>query len=273
VARHLLRQGWHVRAMTRHPDSDAARLLQAAGAELVQADFLDRPSLTRVLAGAYGAFSVQNMLPLGTVVETIQGYAFADAALAAGVRHFIYSSVGGADRQSGVGHFESKWAVEEHIRRIGVPATILRPVFFIDNLTTPGPWGLVAWGAVAWALRGGKKLQVIAVDDIGAFVALVLADPQRFIGQAIEIAGDEATWPELRAAQARVSGKRRLAIPLPPAVLSLLDRDLSQMFRWLRTGGYAADLAALRQLLPALKNLEQGLRGEDRGAALPGEPR
>jgi uncharacterized protein YbjT (DUF2867 family) len=273
VARHLLRQGWHVRAMTRHPGGAPARLLQAAGAELVQADFLDRPSLTRALTGAYGAFSVQNMLPLGTVVETIQGYAFADAALAAGVRHFVYSSVGGADRATGIGHFESKWAVEEHIRRIGVPATILRPVFFIDNLTTPGPWGRVAWGAVAWALRGGKKLQVLAVDDIGAFVALVLADPQRFVGQAIELAGDEVTLAQMRAAQVHATGKRRLAIPLPPAVLSLLDRDLSQMFRWLRTSGYAADLVALRQLLPSLKRLEDGLRSDENGPPPPAGPR
>ena len=259
--------------MTRNPDGAPARLLQAAGAEVVHADFLDRPSLTRALAGAYGAFSVQNMLPLGTAVETMQGYAFADAAKAAGVRHLVYSSIGGAERATGIEHFESKWAIEEHIRRIEVPATILRPVFFLDNLATPGPWGTVVWGAVAWALRGGKKLQVIALDDLGAFVALVLADPQRFIGQAIELAGDEVTFDQIRTAQLQATGQRRVALPLLAPVLRLLDRDLSQMFRWLRTSGYAADLTALRQLLPSLQRLPEGLRQAGKAATLPGPPR
>ena len=260
VVRHLLAQGFGVRALTRQPRSERAARLQAAGAEIVQGDFLERPSLMQALEGAYGAFSVQSRVPGGTEVEVMQGYAFADAAKAAGIRHLIYSSAGGADRGTGIGHFESKWAIEEHIRRIGVPATILRPAFLLDNLTAGGGAGKVAWGALAWALRGGRKLQVLAVDDVGAFVALVLADPQRYVGQAIELAGDEVSLAELRAAQQRVSGKRPVVLPLPPPLIAPFDRDLARMYEWLRATGYSADLAALRQLLPTLKGIEEGLR-------------
>lgn len=267
MARHLLAQGFAVRALTRHPDSEAAARLRAGGVEVIAADFLDRPSLMQALEGAYGAFSVQNMMSVGTEIEIMQGYAFADAAKATGVRHLVYSSVGGADRSTGIGHFESKWAVEEHIRRIGIPATIVRPVFFIENLTTPGTFGRVTWGAVAWALRGGKRLQVVSVDDIGALVALALAAPERFIGQAIELAGDEVSLAQLRLAYRRVTGRRPLAVPLPAALIRLFDRDLAAMFQWLHTSGYAADLTALRQLLPSLKSLEQALQSAQ-GAAL-----
>lgn len=260
VVRHLLAQGFGVRALTRQPRSERAARLQAAGAEIVQGDFLERPSLMQALEGAYGAFSVQSRVPGGTEVEVMQGYAFADAAKAAGIRHLIYSSAGGADRSTGIGHFESKWAIEEHIRRIGVPATILRPAFLLDNLTAGGGVGRVAWGALSWALRGGRKLQVLAVDDVGAFVALVLADPQRYVGQAIELAGDEVSLAELRAAQQRVSGKRPVVLPLPPPLIAPFDRDLARMYEWLRATGYSADLATLRQLLPTLKSVEEGLR-------------
>jgi len=52
----------------------------------------------------------------------------ADAAVAANVPHVVYSSVGGADRRSGVPHFENKWEIEEYLRRTGPPTTVIRPV-------------------------------------------------------------------------------------------------------------------------------------------------
>jgi uncharacterized protein YbjT (DUF2867 family) len=260
VAAKLLQDGWKVRAMSRNPESEAARKLVAAGAEVVQASFDQADSLERALDGAYGAYSVQNMMFVGTEKETEQGIAFAEAAARAGVRHFVYSSVGGADRGTGIGHFESKWKIEERIRALGLPATILRPVFFTDNLAIPGGFGALFWGAVAGSLRGGRRLQVIAVDDIGAIAALAFAQPETFIGRAIEIAGDEATLEDMAAAYQRVKGKKPLRIPLPPSLLRLMDKDLGLMFRWFRDDGYHADIPALRQMLPSLKSFEEGLR-------------
>jgi uncharacterized protein YbjT (DUF2867 family) len=84
-----------------------------------------------VLDGVHGVFSVQQSWEPG--VEVRQGVLLADAAKGAGVDHYVYSSVGSAHRETGIPHFESKWEVEEHVRRSGVPFTVLRPVFFMQN--------------------------------------------------------------------------------------------------------------------------------------------
>ena len=152
TARHLLAQGWRVRAFVRDPIKPAAQELAAKGAELVQGDLDDRASLDRALSGAYGAFSVQTFMgPEGPIGEARQGMVLADAAKAAGIQHLVYTSVGGAERKSGLPHFESKWQIEEHIRSLGLPATILRPVFFMENLRSP--WMGPRDGVLAVALR------------------------------------------------------------------------------------------------------------------------
>ena len=187
TARHLLAQGWRVRALTRDPQGAAAQALAAAGAEVVSGNMDDRASLDQAFAGAYGVFSVQNFwLPdVGAAGEVRQGKIVADAAKAAGVRHFVYTSVGGAERQTGLSHFDSKWQIEEYVRSLSLPATVLRPVFFMENLTSPmmGPRD----GVLANALRPTTSLQMIAVEDIGYFAALAFARPQEFIGKAIEL--------------------------------------------------------------------------------------
>ena len=128
VASHLLKDGWKVRAMVRNPNSDQAQALGQRGIELVQGDLNQPSSLQEAMKGVYGVFSMQTPVE-GTAAETRQGKAVADAARETGIRHLVYSSVGGAERRTGIAHFESKWQIEEHIRALGLPATILRPVF------------------------------------------------------------------------------------------------------------------------------------------------
>src|SRR5690349_10787948 len=113
VARRLLAGGWKVRALTRDAHKPAAQALIAVGAEIVQADNQDRASLEQAMQGAYGVFSVQNYwLPgVGAEGEVQQGKNTADAAKTAGIRHFVYSSVGAAHRGMGQAHFDSKWEI------------------------------------------------------------------------------------------------------------------------------------------------------------------
>jgi uncharacterized protein YbjT (DUF2867 family) len=133
VARKLLERGFVVRALTRDPEKAEARELADLGAEVVGGDFEDRASIERALAGVYGVFSVQQFWESGYEGEIRQGVQLADAAKAAGVEHFVYSSVGSAHRETGIPHFDSKWEVEELVRASGVPYTVLRPVFFMQN--------------------------------------------------------------------------------------------------------------------------------------------
>ena len=266
VVAHLLQQGWQVRAMTRTKESAAAQRLAQLGAEVVQADFLDRSSLTVALTGAYGAFSLQNTLSVGMAEEVMQGYAFADAALACKVQHLVYASICQADAQTGIEHFESKWHIEQHLRQIGLPNTVCRPVFFIENLVQVGGLTAMVWGALKHALRGGRKLQVVSVDDVGAVVAQIFQAPASFVGQCIELIGDELTFEEMVEVRLRVLGKRPFGLPVPSTLLRLIDPDLAAMFSWLHTTGFSADLAAARAQFPSLRRFEEGYRLALQGA-------
>ena len=134
VARNLLGRGFRVRALTRDPQKPSARSLAEHGVEIVRGDLDDRSSVDLALDSVYGVFSVQNPIEAGMEGEIRQGKTLADAAKAAGLKHFVYSSMGSAHRVTGIPTFESKWEVEEHIRGTGLPYTVLRPVFFIAEL-------------------------------------------------------------------------------------------------------------------------------------------
>ena len=122
VLRALQKRGFAVRALTRDTASPKAAKLKAQGVEVVAGDLSDRASLDAAMRGAHGAFSIQT-IGKKEGDEQRQGIAVAEAAAAAKVEHLVYSSVGGAERKSGIPHFESKFEIEEHIRKLGIPHT------------------------------------------------------------------------------------------------------------------------------------------------------
>ncbi|HEY8468297.1 MAG TPA: NmrA/HSCARG family protein [Longimicrobiales bacterium] len=260
VARHLLRRGgFHVRALTRDPGKPAARELADAGAEIVRGD-LDQPeTLLLALEGVSGVFSVQNFWEAGYDREIRQGVAIAEAARDAGVEHFVYSSVGSAHRGTGLPHFESKWRIEQRIRELGLPYTILRPVFFMENWARMRDG--IRGGTLSTPLSPGRRLQQIAVDDIGAFAALAFADPDRWLGRELDIAGDEPTMEQTAEAFSRVLGREVRYVQVPwDEFARRAGEEAAKMWRWFEDSGYEADIAALRELHPGLRTLEQHLR-------------
>ncbi|KQY63083.1 MULTISPECIES: NmrA family NAD(P)-binding protein [Ensifer] len=124
VAKNLLERGHEVRAVTRNTDSAKARKLANAGATLIRASLEDTATLTKALEGATSLFVMTTPFEGGPQAETRQGISAADAAKATGV-HLVFNSVGSANRQTGVPHFDSKYEVEKHIAKIGVRATVL----------------------------------------------------------------------------------------------------------------------------------------------------
>ena len=140
IARELLQDNrFHIHAMTRHPEGDAAKALEAKGAKVIKADLDDESSIRKALDGAWGALAVQNTWEAGVEGEEEQGHRFARVAKEVGVQHFVYQSVASADRQTGIPHFENKYRIEDTVRSLGFPSyAIIRPVFFMENLL--GPW-------------------------------------------------------------------------------------------------------------------------------------
>ncbi|MFN6498073.1 MAG: NmrA/HSCARG family protein [Nostoc sp. DedQUE01] len=264
IARHLLQRGkFKVRAMVRDRNKPAAQAIQQAGAELIQGDFNDQASLDRALQGVYGVFSIQDFRD-GVDTEIRQGSAIADAAKAAGIEHFVYSSVGSAERNTGIPHFDSKFQVEEYVRAIKLPYTILRPVFFFYNYNGMRP--LVEQGTLPQPLSPQTKLQQLSEEDYGATVAEVFERPADFMHREIEVASVEMTMPEIAAAFSHVLDKPVNYQQIPfEAFEQQAGEEVTIMFRWFENVGYAADLAQLKRDFPAPTDFESYLR--DRGWA------
>jgi uncharacterized protein YbjT (DUF2867 family) len=269
VARHLLKQpGFTVRALTRDSAKPAARTLAQAGAELFQGDLDDSASLKRSLQGTWGVFSVQNFMETGYDGEIRQGKALADGAKAAGVQHFVYTSVVSADKQTGLPHFESKWQIEQHIARSGLSHTILRPAFFMQNWYnyTREP---ILHGTLPLPLNQQTRLQQISVEDIGAIAALAFQNPTRWAGRAIELAGEELTMQRVVETLSRVVGQQVRYVQVPwDQFQQNAGEEMTKMYRWFQDVGYHVDIASLRKEYPNLETLEQVLRHEDWAGAV-----
>ncbi|MFY7064621.1 NmrA family NAD(P)-binding protein [Nocardiopsis changdeensis] len=301
VARALLDRGWGVRALVRSPEAPAARALAALGAEPVVGDLDDPGSLRAAARGAHGVFSVQpcDLADPDPATEVRRGRNVADAAAAAGAAHLVYTSAAAAGQGSGVAHFESKAEIEAYVESAGVPATVLRPVYFMENwryaLPRPGHGGGESVGAgervvvgeqgeqvatgkrvgagsaagervetgervVPAALDAETPLQLIALADIGRIAAAVFGAPAEFAGRRIDIAGDELPVRRIAELFAAADGVPTRFERLPDAELRERSPEVAKMYAWINGKGFRADLAALRARHPGLLTLEAWLR-------------
>jgi uncharacterized protein YbjT (DUF2867 family) len=264
VTRQLLKQpSFTVRALTRDPAKPAAQALAQSGAEVIQGDLSDPASMRRALEGAYGVFSVQNFMETGFDGEIKQGKHLADSAKAAGVQHFVYSSVVSADRHTGLPHFESKWQIEQHIGQSRLSHTILRPAFFMQNWYNYMREPILS-GTLPLPLNPQTPLQQISVDDIGAFAALAFQNPSKWEGRTIELAGEELTMLRVAELLTRTLGRpvRYVQVPWEQFRQNAGD-EMTNMYRWFNDVGYHVDITALRKENPNLATLEMVLSQQD----------
>lgn len=257
VARHLLKRGYRVRALTRDTGKPAARQLRENGAEVVAGNLDDADSLAKAVEGCYGVFSVQNFWETGYEKEVAQGKRLAEVAADAGVGHFVYSSVGGAERGTGIPHFDSKWEIEEHIHTLYLPVTVFRPVFFMDNWEADMLKNMVLGGVVYMPMSPETPFQQIAVDDIGFFVAEAFDKPEEWLGQEVEIAGDERAIEEVANTFSEFIGKEVAYTQVPwDDYERQAGHEYTVMFRWFEDEGYEADVVALREIHPDLQDFD-----------------
>lgn len=257
-----------VRALARDPRSDKARKLAARGVEVVRGDLTDPASLRAALSGASAAFSAQTFTGKGGIAgEERQGKAFADAVKAAGDVHLVYSSVDGAERNSGVPHFESKWRVEQHIEKLGLNATILRPTAFMENFATAAFPRSMFLGMMTAVIGADTKVQWVSVADVGWFAARALEMPERHAGRKIAIAGDDLSVRDIAEAYRAASGKAARPAPIPGFLPRLmLPEDIYLMLRWFGEHGYQADIGAIRSEHPQLRSFKAWLVADGRNA-------
>lgn len=248
TARELLAKGYTVRALTRRPDSAPAQALAKAGAEIVAGDLNDAASLERALQGAWGVFAVQNTWEAGVEGEETQGKRIAELARKNNVQHYVYTSVASAHRNTGIPHFENKWRVEATVRGLGFPShTIIRPVFFMENLT--GPWFLpgIQQGQLAVGIKPDTVLQMIAVADIGKYGCWAFEKHAELNGRAIDIAGDQLTMPQTAAVLSKAIGQPVTHLQVPIAEVRKASEDFALMLEWFDRTGYDVNIARTSQ--------------------------
>jgi uncharacterized protein YbjT (DUF2867 family) len=244
----LLAREHAVRVTARDPARAAARELAARGAEVVRADLDDPASLRAAARGMDVVFAVGSPHQAGPAGEARHGINVAEAAAAAGVARLVFASGAGAERPTGVPVFDSKHAVEQRIRALGVPHTILAPVYFMENAFNSWNLEALASGRFPLPLPPDRTLQQLAVEDLAAVTALVLERPDDFAGERLELAGDELTGAQAAATLARVTGRRFVFQPVPPHTL---PAGMRALFEWLDGVGHHVDIPALRSRFPS----------------------
>lgn len=246
----LLERNHRVLALTRQPTSAAGRRLAASGAQVVPGDFDDPESLRTAMAGADSVFATGTMHRAGPDGELRHGRNIADAAKAAGVGHLVWVSGAGAPPGTGVRLFDVKAEAEQHLTSVGIPHTIVAPVYLMENLFNPWNVAPLRAGKVRTFIRATAKLQQVSIGDVIDFAILALEQPARFAGQRIEIAADEPTAEEMAAVLARVAGR---PFDIDQASPDGAGPGLAPLFAWLDRTGHTVDIDDVRRRYPEIR--------------------
>jgi uncharacterized protein YbjT (DUF2867 family) len=262
VARHLIQRRIAVRALTRNVTSGQAKALGALGANLVQGDLNDPASLQAALSGVDAVFSVQDFWAkgVGYAGEVQQGKNLADAAKRAGVAHFVQSGMAKGEQIAGIEHFESKAAIGEHLRAIGLPHTIIGTVYFMDNMLDAKQGGAMTFPTLAGSLRASVALHMLCVDDLGAIAAHILTHRGEFLGQHIDVASDVLTLAQMKRIYLDTSGKKPKSWALPAWALRWFNADFAKQLAWQNNPGWHFSLDQSRMLHPKLSSFAQFIK-------------
>jgi uncharacterized protein YbjT (DUF2867 family) len=272
-----------VRAITRHPDSDAAEKLKEHGAEVVQADIDDQASLGPAFDGAYGAYLVTNFWEhMSAEHEKAQAEALATAAGHAAIQHGIWSTLEDTrecipledDRMPTlqgrykVPHFDAKAEADHFFPDAGVPTTYLRPTFYWENLLGQFPPRRDREGVFVLSLpMGTSRLAGIAVDDIGRTALAIFKRGADFVGATVSIAGEHLTLTDMAKALTQALGEPVQYLPVNPDDFRRQDfpgaDEVGNMFQYYadceERFTHARDLDAVRELNPRLQDFDTWL--------------
>ncbi|KFY80656.1 hypothetical protein V499_00484 [Pseudogymnoascus sp. VKM F-103] len=213
-----------IRAVTRDPSKPSAKALADQGCELVSADLNSEKDVARVLEGAYGAFAVTNFWETGDPdVELKQGKNVADAAKETGLQHLVWSSLIDVTKLSKgvltkVSHFDSKAAVEDYIRSIGINASFFRPGYYMSNLQKGGivPNGDGTY-SVPLPIPTSAPIPLFdTAADTGKFAKAILLAGDKAFGKTYDAAVAYVTTAEIAAEWSAVTGKEAKAVVADP---------------------------------------------------------
>lgn len=258
VADHLLERGLPIRAFVRNAGAEGARRLHSLGAEIAVGTLDESEDIQIAMTGCKGVYSMQTWKE-GIEREAQQGIAVAEAAHMKKMDMFVYSSVSGANQDTGVPHFESKYLIERRIQDLHLKAFIVRPVYFMENLLRPVFLEGIERGVLRFPLPPDKPLQMVAVTDIGEVAAAAFEFPGEHTGRAIDLAGDEVLMPDVAKMLGRMLHRTVRYEQMPREEYAGQEPERAVMFDWLARVGYSAPIQELRILHPEMLTFEQWL--------------
>ncbi|MHA2008532.1 MAG: NmrA/HSCARG family protein [Promethearchaeota archaeon] len=252
VVRKLLERGHHVRALTRRKNSHKAKELENLGAEIIEGDVGDVLSLQKAMSGVKAVFAMTIPFEKSINFEIKSGYLMEFAANTSGVKHLVFSSVASSDKKTGIPHFESKYEIEEHIRSVDTPYTIIKPVYFMENLIAPWTISGLKKGKISLAMPRDRKMQMLSLEDLASIVVFIFENRENFLKKTIEIASDEITGQETTDILSKVIG-----IPIEYEELSYdqiqsMGPDFVKTFKWLNDVGYKVNIPELHDRYPEI---------------------
>ncbi len=247
VVDHLLASEteFDVYGLTRDSSSEVAQGLADRGVTMVEGDLNEKASLAPHVAAVDAVFAVTNFWTQGYDAQVQQGQNLAEVATEEGVDQFVFSGVGGHEKDTGIPHFDSAWEIDQHAQGLDLPLTVLQPVFFFQNLEAFAE-DVVEEGQIALPLEAGVSLQMIDTQDVGHAAAVAFENPDEYIGEHVEIAGDELTLSETAAVLSAVTGRNvdPVHVPIEDAYDSF-GEEFTVMCEWFNDVGYSAEIDAL----------------------------
>ena len=262
VARHLVKDGWQVRALTRKPDSKKAADLKSLGVEVLEADMNDKSSLESAFRSAYGVFNMQAPVPGKIEIEIQQGKNVAEAARKTGIQHIVYGSAGLGNIKTGIEQWDAKIEVTKAMNDLELPLTVLRPVAFMELMVDPSYFPNASTWSIWPKLTGSDyKIAWISVQDVGAIAAAAFANPDKYIGKELALVADIKSLRECREIYREVTGKYPSRFPMPMFLFEkFVGKDIPNMWRWLRKNPLTFDTSQTEEIHPEAMNVQTWLR-------------
>jgi len=262
VARNLINSGAQLQGLTRSRDSTKALALQRAGVEIIEGNLDEADSFGEHLDGIDVFFLVQ-AFEQGAKSEIKQAKSIVDLLCEKGVHHLVYSSVMGADLQTGVPHFDSKYIIEKYIHLKGISYTVLRPASFNENYLNPEVLKRIKKGKLVMPLNKNVVQQLISTEDVGKIASQVIQNNTKYKNKTISLATDEKSMTE--QVKCLSNGlEMEITYQKLPGILALLfmGYDLFKMFNYMNKHNFALvdDITSLKKEFKGLGDLDQWVR-------------
>ena len=262
VAASLIKNGFKIKVLTRKTDSVKAQNLQKQNVELIKGDLSYLDTFRNHLKDIDGIFSVQTF-ENGIDKEIKQGMDLAMLAKEYGVDHLLYSSVAGADLNTGIPHFDSKFKIENYMKQLGLPYTIIRPNSLFENFLIPQVRSRILKGKLASPINQNKTQQFISAVDVGEISAGIFLNKDKYLGKTITIGSEEMNMQQVATIFSEVLDKEISYQKFPMLIARfVMGKDLYKMFKWINENDaiFMKDLELFKKENPNLLSLRQWIK-------------